>query len=79
MVTIELIPSTEYCIESTAKKAYNSLVGQYLRGEPGTPYLEERIELLASFLKSADFKKLRQESEPHILQGKKVIFTVYKR
>jgi hypothetical protein len=32
---------------------------------------EERIKLLRAFLNSADFKKLRSQSEKHIVERKK--------
>jgi len=38
--------------------------------------LEERIELLKAFLESMDFKKLRSQSEKHLVQGKTVKFVI---
>jgi len=38
--------------------------------------LEDRIELLKAFLESVDFKKLRSDSERHLVQGKKVRFAI---
>jgi len=34
--------------------------------------LEEKIELLKAFLESADFGKLRTDSEKHVLRGEDV-------
>lgn len=36
--------------------------------------LEEKIELLRMFLESADFRKLRADSEKHLTEGKIVRF-----
>jgi len=38
--------------------------------------LEERIELLKAFLESADFKKLRSQSERYLVEGKRVKFII---
>lgn len=38
---------------------------------------ERNIELLKAFLESADFKKLRRESEEYLTQGRAVKFIVY--
>lgn len=38
--------------------------------------LEEKIELLKAFLESADFKRLRSDSERHLVQGKQVKFVI---
>ncbi|GAH43195.1 unnamed protein product, partial [marine sediment metagenome] len=38
--------------------------------------LEERIELLKAFLESADFGRLRSQSEKHLIEGKKVKFVI---
>jgi len=77
MVEIELYPTLNHCIETTARKEYQRLVQEYLDGK-GTPDFQERADLLRSFLESADFRKLRQQSEAELLQGKKVTFTLYR-
>lgn len=38
--------------------------------------LEPKIELLKAFLGSADFKRLRRDSERHLVSRKKVRFLV---
>ena len=38
--------------------------------------LEDRIELLRMFLETADFRKLRAESEKHLIEGKNVKFVL---
>ena len=38
--------------------------------------LEAKIELLKAFLESMDFKKLRSQSEKHLVEGKTVKFII---
>jgi hypothetical protein len=38
--------------------------------------LEQKIELLRAFLESADFNKLRSQSEGYLMQGKRVKFVI---
>lgn len=38
--------------------------------------LEERVEFLKVFLESADFKKLRSQSERYLIQGNQVKFAI---
>lgn len=38
--------------------------------------LEEKIELLKAFLESMDFRKLRSQSEKHLVEGKQVKFII---
>lgn len=77
MASIELVPTLEHCIESTARKVYNGLVSRCLSGSPVPSDMDETITLLSSFLTTTDFKRLRRESELYLLQGKKVTFTVF--
>ena len=41
-----------------------------------SPGLEERLDLLKTFLETADFSRLRRESEEHMIQGRKVKFVL---
>ncbi len=52
------------------------MVNRYPEGGGRNPELEGRIELLKSFLESADFGRLRSQSERHLLEGKTVRFVV---
>ena len=72
MVQIDLIPDSNHCIETVAKREYRELVANYLHGGEVSSDLLQRIEMLRTFLESADFKKLRRESEPLLLQGQKL-------
>jgi hypothetical protein len=73
---IELFPSLSHCIETTARDEFWNSANQYMQGGQKDKKLEEKIELLRSFLESADFKRLRSDSERHLLQGKGVSFVI---
>lgn len=75
-IRIELIPTVTHCIETVAKREYWKTVDEYLGKGAKDEALEENIELLKSFLESADFGRLRGESDKHLLDGKKVTFTL---
>lgn len=76
MGDIELIPSLSHCIETTAREEFWNSVNQYMKGGQKDKKLEERIQLLKSFLESVDFKKLRSQSERYIVEGKRVKFVI---
>jgi len=76
-VRIELMPTLSQCIETAAKREYWRSIDEYLKAKPGDKGLEERIELLKSFLETADFKDLRSQSERYMTEGKRVAFTVF--
>lgn len=76
MDAIELFPSLSHCIETAAKEEFQSAVSRYMESKGGDKELEERIELLKAFLESADFRKLRSQSEKHLLEGKTVKFVI---
>jgi hypothetical protein len=73
---IELFPSLSHCIETTAREEFWNSVNQYMEGGQEDKKLEGRIELLKAFLESMDFKKLRSQSEKHLIEGKKVKFVI---
>jgi len=74
MVKIELIPTLDLCIEGTARQEYLTSTDEYMQRGRKDRKLEEKIELLRMFLETADFRKLRAESEKHLIEGKKVRF-----
>ena len=76
MVCVELFPSLSHCIETVAKEEYWSSVNKFMAGEQEDKELQQRIELLQAFLESTDFKKLRSQSEKHLIQGKRVKFII---
>jgi hypothetical protein len=73
---IELVPSLCHCIETTARDEFWNSANQYMKSGRRDKKLEEKIELLKAFLESADFKKLRSDSEIHLIQGRKVRFVI---
>ncbi|MEW6034320.1 MAG: hypothetical protein AB1603_05655 [Chloroflexota bacterium] len=79
MVHIELIPDLSHCVETVARKEFREATRQLLASGGEDVELQERIELLRAFLKTADFKKLRRESEKHLLAGNKVRLVLYTR
>ena len=63
-------------METQAKRRYNQIASELLdKGEVGE--LAERLEIVRLFLESADFNKLRSESEKHLLEGRGVKFILY--
>ena len=76
MQKIELIPDLEHCIETVAKREYETVLKQLLTQKWRSKKLEEKLEILRIFLEAVDFTKLRAESENHLVEGKAVRFTV---
>jgi hypothetical protein len=77
MLKIELVPTLSQCIETIARKKYDETVSQLLVSGEHNSKLLEIAELLKNFLETADFKKLRAESERHLVEGRNVKFVVY--
>ena len=77
MVRIELVPDLSHCVETVAKKEHRETMEKLLATGEGSKELQERIELMRIFLETMDFKKLRRESEKHLIEGRKVKFVVY--
>ena len=78
MLKVELIPDLTFCIETVAKREHAAVLKQLLGLGKGNRELEEKLEILRLFLETADFKKLRVESEKRLMEGKKVKFVVYR-
>lgn len=76
MLKIELVPDLSHCIETVAKRKHAELVQRFLALGGGNKPLEERLEILRLFLETADFKKLRSESEKQLMEGRMVRFVV---
>ena len=77
MLKIDLVPTLSQCIETVAKKEYDETVRQLLTSGEHNRKLLEIVGLLKNFLETADFKKLRAESERHLVEGRYVKFIVY--
>jgi hypothetical protein len=73
---IILEPDLSRCIETVAREEFRRGV-QTLAAGKGNEALAERSEILRLFLEGADFKELRGRSEPHLLEGKGVRFSVF--
>ena len=65
------------CIKCLAEQELNSCLFELLRGQGEDKELQERFEMLASFLKSPESKKLRDESERRLAEGKQVTVMIY--
>lgn len=76
MSMIELTPDLSSCIETVTKREYNDVTRTLLTTTSYDEKTREKAELLRLFLETANFRKLRAESEKHLLNGKKVKFTV---
>ena len=79
MDQIELVPDLSHCIETVARKEYENLARSYLQAGKGDSDFEEKVELIRTFLESADFRKLRKRSEQYLLNGQNVKFVVYRK
>ena len=78
MVRIELTPDLSHCIETVARKEYENLVRGYLQNSKTDSSFEDKVELLRSSLESADFRKLRKQSEEYLLKGQNIKFVLYR-
>ena len=78
MVQIELAPDLSHCIETVAKREYQNLARSYFQAGEGDSEFKEKVEILRTFLESADFRKLRKESEEYLLKGQSIKFILYR-
>ena len=60
------------CIKCLAEKELDNCLLELLRIEGEDKDVEQRFEMLLTFLKSPESKKLRDESEKRLAEGKKV-------
>ena len=60
------------CIKCLAEKELNDCLMALLREEGEGKELQQRFKALASFLKSPDSLRLRDEAEKYLAEGKKV-------
>jgi hypothetical protein len=72
---IELLPDLSHCVETRAKQEYAVTMSRILSGDQLLG-LQKRLELLKTFLETADFGRLRRESEEHLIRGKRVKFVL---
>lgn len=74
---IDLFPTLDHCIETTARQEFSRSVRAYMDREEKSEELEAKIELLRMFLETTDFRELRRESERYLTEGKTVRFVLY--
>jgi hypothetical protein len=72
---VELLPDLSHCVETRAKQEYAIRMSKILSGEQSHE-IEKRLGLLKTFLETADFGRLRRESEEHMIRGKRVKFVL---
>ena len=76
MAYVELEPELEACVETQAKRQFNQISSELLNKDEQEE-LAEKLEILRLFLESADFSKLRSESEKRLLEGRGVKFILH--
>ena len=65
------------CIKCLAEQELNSCLRLLLMDEKDNKEVQQRFEMLLSFLKSPESKKLRDESERLLADGKQVILKIH--
>jgi len=78
MTRLEIVPELSECIETKARKEYQRISSLVMQ-ENKEVALARRLELLRVFLESADFPKLRCDSERLIAEGKRITFVISHR
>lgn len=76
MLKIEIVPTLSECIETRAKSEFDEAVARLVAGGRDEE-MELKVETLRLFLEKADFRKLRAESERHLLEGRRAVFLIY--
>ena len=64
------------CIKCLAEQELNNCLRELLRGDGEDKELQQRFEMLESFLISPDSQKLRDESERLLSEGKHVTLKI---
>jgi hypothetical protein len=77
MIEIELAPDLSDCIETVAKREYQETVQSLMSSEDVSDEIKAKMEILRIFLQETDFRKLRAESEAHLVQGKRVTLVIH--
>jgi hypothetical protein len=76
MTSIELEPDLSTCIETLARREYERTLEALLGTEEESVDLAERLRTLRLFLESTDFGGLRGRYEPHLVEGRRIRFTL---
>lgn len=64
------------CIKCLAEKELNDCLRELLRDEGDEEKLKEKYETVVTFLQSEESRKLRNESEKYLAEGKKVTLKI---
>ncbi len=64
------------CLKCLAEQELNSCLMLLLREEGVDEEVQQRFETLLSFLKSPDSKRIRDESERYLAEGRKVSLVI---
>lgn len=64
------------CLKCLAEHELNDCLMQLLREEEEDKEVQQRFEALVSFLKSPESKRLRDESERYLAEGKRVTLKI---
>ena len=73
--TITLPPTLDACVETQARLMYIEILRELL-DKSEKQRLQQKYEILKLFLETADFRKLRAQSEKLFTQNKMVVFTI---
>ena len=65
------------CIKCLAEQELNSCLRVLLTDEKDNKEVQQRFEMLSSFLKSPESKKLRDESERFLADGRQVTLKIH--
>ena len=60
------------CIKCLAEQELDTCLRELLREESENKEMQQRYEMLLAFLKSPESRKLRDESEKYLAEGRKV-------
>ena len=75
MICLKIVPELNECIETKARKEFQRISSLVMQGH-NQRSLIQRLELLRLFLETADFRKLRSDSEQMLMKGKKITFVI---
>lgn len=65
------------CLKCLAEQELSSCLRVLLTDEKGNEEVQQRFEMLLSFLKSPESKKLRDESERFLAEGRQVTLKIH--
>jgi len=75
-IIIELVPDLSNCIETVARREHRQTVKELLVTDVPDDAITEKAEALRLFLEGTDLRRLRAESEEHLIEGREVRFII---